>query len=97
VGGPFFRVCYADAEGQEAQDPSFGQTWGDFALESFEYPSLYQPLPLSEKLVLEISFSMLPPQAGQTVAGSSENFWRSSNSWPQSEQRYSYKGICATS
>jgi hypothetical protein len=81
----FFWARYA-AEGQEAQEPSFGQPWGDFGLDSFEYPSLYQPLPLREKLVLEISFSMEPPQVGHVVAGASENFWRNSNSLPQSEQ-----------
>jgi hypothetical protein len=84
-GGFFLKIRYA-ADGQDAQEPSFGHTCGGFGLESFEYPSVYQPLPLREKLVLEISFSMEPPQAGQMVAGSSENFWRNSNSLPQSEQ-----------
>jgi hypothetical protein len=39
---------------------------------------VYQPPPLSEKAALEISLANSPPQEGHSVAGSSENFWRSS-------------------
>jgi len=43
---------------------------------------MYQPLPLNWIAGVEISFSTLPPQVGQTSIGGSENFWIFSNRWP---------------
>jgi hypothetical protein len=51
---------------------------------------LYQPLPLSTKLVaLIFFFTLFALQEGHSVIGSSENFCRASNWWPQSGQPYS--------
>ena len=64
----------AVAEGHPAQAPA--QEGAAAAGASFlaPYPSLYHPPPFRVKAAWEIIFSTTAPQAGQAVAGGSENF-----------------------
>jgi hypothetical protein len=58
-----------------------------------QYPVLNQPSPFRLNAVAEIIFSTEPPHWGHSLAGTSENFWRSSNWQSHVEHRYSYIGI----
>ena len=51
---------------------------------------MYQPEPLNWIAGDDSSFITGPaPHDGQTLTGSSENFWIRSNWWAQASQRYS--------
>ena len=73
-------IYAADADGHPAQPPPAAAGHeGASPLLLPLYPSVYQPPLLRENAAAEISFLTSPPQLGHSFAGSSENFWRSSN------------------
>ena len=59
------------------------------------YPSAYQPPPLRWKLVLEMSFEMLPsfPQDGQTEGGAALRLCNFSKTFSHSAHLNSYNGM----
>jgi hypothetical protein len=83
-----YRKDYAAAaDGQPAQLPPDGHVGA--ALFPEPYPSAYHPPPFRLKAAEDMSFFTSPPHFGHSFAGSSENFWRSSNWFSQALHWYS--------